>query len=334
MDAKMQDKATDIKTVSVVMCTYNGARFLREQLDSILAQDYPLHEIIIQDDGSTDDTLSILDDYRRQYPTLFRIHRNANRLGFNRNFHTAMLRATGEFIAISDQDDVWFPTKIRRQVETIGACDLCLTDVYHDATFTQPLKMYVSQTTYFEQMLFYGSGAGHTMLLRTDFVKSIDTWDYTIFYDHWLGIQAHLHGGVTKVAEPLNWHRRYAGSVTTPIKKKGRWQPVDHPTWHPYVLGYFYRLHMQRQGNYQRFYAYVEAHADRERFPLVWSIAHLLRKRNPLAMLRLCCICGRNWRTVYHKNPQGLSGRIHGFFCPIISAYGCGVFSLEKSAKD
>ena len=67
----MNKMNADIKKVSVVMCTYNGERFLREQLNSILAQDYPLYEIIVQDDRSTDDTWDILKSYCAAHPNLF-----------------------------------------------------------------------------------------------------------------------------------------------------------------------------------------------------------------------------------------------------------------------
>ena len=128
----MSDGAEKMKTVSVVMCTYNGARFLREQMDSILAQDNPLHEIIVQDDGATDDTLDILNTYARQHPQIH-VYRNEERLGFNRNFHTAMLRATGDFIAPADQDDIWFPQKPRRLVYEIGEADVCVGEYFTDA---------------------------------------------------------------------------------------------------------------------------------------------------------------------------------------------------------
>ena len=109
----MNDDNSTPLTVSVVMCTYNGEQFLREQMDSILAQDYPLHEIIVQDDRSTDDTWDILQTYAKAHPGLFKLFRNDEQLGFNRNFHTALLRATGQYVAISDQDDIWFPPQIR-----------------------------------------------------------------------------------------------------------------------------------------------------------------------------------------------------------------------------
>ena len=93
------------KTVSIIMGTYNGAKYIREQLDSILAQTYPLKEIIIQDDGSTDDTIAICQAYQEKYP-IVHFSRNEHNLGFNANFKSAAMKATGDFVAFSDQDDV------------------------------------------------------------------------------------------------------------------------------------------------------------------------------------------------------------------------------------
>ena len=98
-------------TVSIILCTYNGARFIREQLDSIVAQTYPLLEVIIQDDGSTDDTVAICNEYAARFPYI-KVRRNEHNLGFNLNFKSAAMRAQGDFVAISDQDDVWMADKI------------------------------------------------------------------------------------------------------------------------------------------------------------------------------------------------------------------------------
>lgn len=326
----MNKTNADIKKVSVVMCTYNGKRFLREQLDSILAQDYPLHEIIVQDDRSTDDTWDILKSYCAAHPNLFRIYRNEEQQGFNRNFHTAMLRATGDLIAISDQDDIWFANKISQQVQTIGEADLCFSDYYTDETYTLPLKNYISPRTNFEHIIFYDCTPGHTMLLKTDFLKRIKEWDYNIFYDWWLSVHALMGNGLVKTPKALNWHRHYAGSVTTRVPKKGFYEPVPHPTWQPYVWGIFHRLHLQHKRNYQFFYRYIYQHTDRKRQPLASKLAHLMTRRNPFALLHLCLLCCKHYDKVYPGNPHGLSGRIHGFFYPMIAAYGNDLFNLEK----
>ena len=315
------DGAAGQPRVSVVMCTYNGAKYLREQMDSILAQDYPLHEIIVQDDGSTDATPDLLEAYRRERPELFRLFRNEENLGFNRNFHTAMLRATGDLIAIADQDDIWFTQKIRRQVETIGEADLCFSDNYVDPAYRLPLHKRTSPRTDFELLIFH-SAPGHSMLLRRDFLHSVREWNYAIYYDWWLVLHAAMRRGVTKVNEPLCWHRRHAASVTTRPDRRGRWEAVKHPTWQPYLYGYFHFLHLQRNPNYRAFYTYLRDHIDPVRFPLPAKLARLMLRRCPFALLRLCWLCGRNYKKVYPGRPHGLSGRIHGFFMPLIWAYG------------
>lgn len=99
-----------MKTVSIVLCSYNGEHFLKTQLDSIVCQTYPIHELIIQDDGSTDHTLDIAREYAAQYPFI-RVEQHPQNLGFNRNFENALKKATGDFIAIADQDDIWYPEK-------------------------------------------------------------------------------------------------------------------------------------------------------------------------------------------------------------------------------
>lgn len=111
-------------SVAVVMCTYNGEKFLREQLDSIINQTYPISEIIIQDDRSTDGTVALLREYEERHPNIH-VFVNEQNLGFNLNFKTACMRATTDLIAISDQDDVWFKDKIERQVAAMGENNIC-----------------------------------------------------------------------------------------------------------------------------------------------------------------------------------------------------------------
>jgi glycosyltransferase involved in cell wall biosynthesis len=84
--------------VSVVMCTYNGAPYIPEQLDSILQQTYPHLEVIVGDDASTDDTWSVLQDYAARDARI-RIYRNEVNAGYNTNFSTACSLATGAYVS-------------------------------------------------------------------------------------------------------------------------------------------------------------------------------------------------------------------------------------------
>jgi len=325
----MKDSSEQTVRVSVVMCTYNGAAYLREQMDSILAQDYPLHEIIVQDDRSTDDTPVLLADYAARESRI-RVFRNTERLGFNRNFHTALLRATGDFIAIADQDDIWFPQKIRRQVEEIGDRDVCFSEYFTDAEYREPLHVRVCPNNRLEHLLFYDCTPGHTMLVRRDFVRTIRHWDYYIYYDWWLSLHAHLGRGIHLVREPLNWHRHHTASATTHIYRKGRYEAVMHPTWQPYVLGFLHRRHLQRKGNWQRFYRYIAAQTESGPHATAHRIAVRMYRRDLPALVSLCLLCARNVNLVYPRPQSGWKGKIRGFFYPLISAYGNDLFKLEK----
>lgn len=98
--------------ISVAMATYNGAKFLQRQLDSFLSQTRLPDELVVCDDGSSDDTLSILERFRQTAPFAVQIYRNAVNLGFTKNFEQALAKCTGDLIFLSDQDDIWFPEKV------------------------------------------------------------------------------------------------------------------------------------------------------------------------------------------------------------------------------
>jgi glycosyltransferase involved in cell wall biosynthesis len=104
--------ATKQASLSVALCTYNGARFLEAQLDSFLVQTRLPDELVACDDGSTDDTLAILERFQRHAPFPVRIVRSEGRLGSTKNFERAIGLCTGDLIATSDQDDVWVPEKL------------------------------------------------------------------------------------------------------------------------------------------------------------------------------------------------------------------------------
>ncbi|MBC8032314.1 MAG: glycosyltransferase family 2 protein [Pyrinomonadaceae bacterium] len=99
-------------TFSIAMCTYNGARHLSEQLDSISTQSRLPDELVICDDASTDDTRAILTDFAASAPFPVHLHFNERNLGSTKNFECAIRQCTGDMIALCDQDDVWLPEKL------------------------------------------------------------------------------------------------------------------------------------------------------------------------------------------------------------------------------
>lgn len=98
--------------ISVAMATYNGAKYLQEQLDSLVKQTRQPDELIICDDGSTDETIAIAQKFLEHTPFNVKVFSNDRNLGYSQNFSRALELCSGDIVFLSDQDDVWHPTKI------------------------------------------------------------------------------------------------------------------------------------------------------------------------------------------------------------------------------
>lgn len=212
------------------MCTYNGAtndgKYLRAQLDSILAQTYPITEIIIQDDCSTDDTMSILEDYAARYP-IIHVFRNETQKGVNCNYFSAMARATSDYIMLSDQDDVWLPTKTEVQITTIG--DHWLS-AHHSCRFytedppQMPTAVVQTPNLTVENFVMRFFLSGHTMMLTKDFVAFLLTkfsesdllnWQLrTLYCDAIICGTAVLYQKIVFIPQYLVFYRRHATQIT------------------------------------------------------------------------------------------------------------------------
>lgn len=99
-------------TISVALATYNGERYLPEQLESLLAQSAPPDEVVVSDDASTDDTNRLVEDFCERAPFPVSHIVNERRIGFAENFLQAANRCRGDWVLFCDQDDVWLPDKI------------------------------------------------------------------------------------------------------------------------------------------------------------------------------------------------------------------------------
>ena len=97
---------------SVALCTYNGEKFIRQQIDSILDQTKKVDEIVVCDDGSTDSTVSILNFYKEKHPELFKIFINDENLRSVKNFEKAISLCENDIIFLCDQDDLWLSSKV------------------------------------------------------------------------------------------------------------------------------------------------------------------------------------------------------------------------------
>lgn len=102
---------------SVAMCTHNGEKFIKNQIESILNQSLPIDEIVICDDGSNDKTIEIIMQFQLSYPNKIFLHKNPINLGSNKNFEKAISLCKGEYIFLSDQDDIWKKNKVEKIIQ-------------------------------------------------------------------------------------------------------------------------------------------------------------------------------------------------------------------------
>src|SRR5271163_793730 len=121
-----------MRPVSIAMATYNGAGFIAEQLDSFARQTALPSELVVTDDCSSDSTLEVVSAFAANAPFPVRIEKNVERLGYKANFMKAAGLCRSDFIAFSDQDDVWLPRKLESCLARFDLDDVLL--IYHNAT--------------------------------------------------------------------------------------------------------------------------------------------------------------------------------------------------------
>jgi len=224
------------KLVSIVMCTYNGSRFIRPQLDSICSQTYNDLEIIICDDASADETFSILQGYALRDQRI-RLFRNKQNLGFTKNFEQACALCNGSYIAFSDQDDIWHTGKIQRMIEGWKpGCPLMYCDSVRFSGDSIPANP-VSQRNYrrFEgnkvrRLGVMNTISGHAMIIEKSFLKLITPFPEELMYDWWSGVVAACNGGVGLVNEILVFQRVHGNNIS--IRNPGDSRKAYHQKIH------------------------------------------------------------------------------------------------------
>jgi glycosyltransferase involved in cell wall biosynthesis len=216
---------SDPPLISVALCTYNGERFLREQLDSVLAQDYPRIEIVAVDDASTDGTFALIESYAARDARM-RVWRNPSNVGFRRNFELALEQCRGDLIAPCDQDDVWLPSKLSILQRALGdaAAAYCDSELVDEQGRSIGVRMSdrrpmgrIDDPAVF---LFGDCVSAHAVLLRRNLLERALPVPVGVYPDWWLGLLAACSGPVEYVSEPLVRYRQHACSVTDVLHRR------------------------------------------------------------------------------------------------------------------
>ena len=223
--------------VSVVMCVYNGERFIQKQIESILSQTYKEFELLILDDCSTDSSVEIINNYIKVDQRI-RLIQNPKNLGFNKNFEKGFRLSNGKLIAISDQDDIWLPEKISRLVDCIDDHILIYSNSSRidekDNMLSGNLDWNIHHVNNPGYKSFIDANfiTGHTCLFKKELLNYILPFPQNLFfYDWWLGFTAAYVGRVKYLDEALTKYRIHSRSVYQELinqqKKQKNWPKLQ-----------------------------------------------------------------------------------------------------------
>ena len=212
--------------ISIAMTTYNGEKFLREQIESILKQTVTDWELIVCDDVSTDSTVDILKEYAEK-DSRIKVFKNEQNLGFKKNFEKAILLCKGDYIALSDQDDIWLENHLEVLMNNIkGKSAACGNAVMIDSDGVE--KEYCLS----EGDGYYSSGNDidklfTIMCFRNPFFGAISMYatgrclnyalpipDFVKYHDVWFSVVACCLDGLDYTFEPLLKHRVHGKNET------------------------------------------------------------------------------------------------------------------------
>lgn len=210
---------TAFPLVSIVMSTYNGEQYLDAQMQSLLAQTYRPLEIIVNDDGSTDGTWALLEQWQQQHPQLIFPQKNPTNLGYVKSFEAAMRRARGAYLSLCDQDDLWMPEKTSHLVAAIGSypmayCNSLLVDAAGVSTGIT-LAHKKNLATYTDPAVFLTDNcvAGHATLVTRQLFEQSLPFKAPTPHDFLLAYMSTFYGGIVYLPEVLVHYRNHANNV-------------------------------------------------------------------------------------------------------------------------
>ncbi|MBR6117887.1 MAG: glycosyltransferase [Paludibacteraceae bacterium] len=218
--------------ISIALASYNGARFLRDQLDSLYTQTLLPDEVVVCDDASTDGTADILKEYHDKYGLKYVI--NDHSLGCNQNFFKAIDLCSGEYICICDQDDIWLPNKIETVYHKIHSLDnskpLCVSSLRYDIDAEGNIIGEVNgpETSGWRgTLLSYGRNQGCTLIINRllkdlvmDIVHNKPDLASQMYYDELISYSAVIKGEKVNLPDKLIYYRHHDKNTVDPFVGK------------------------------------------------------------------------------------------------------------------
>lgn len=219
-----------LSSVSIVMAAYNGGKFITEQIDSILKNTYKDWTLEICDDGSTDKTVEIVEEYVRKYPGKIKLFKNEKNIGVVKNFLNGAKRSKGEYIMFCDQDDVWLPNKIEFTIDQMKKNESRFGKETPLAVFTDAkvvdVRLRILEESFFESasldvskidmphMLMENKLLGCTVMFNQALLgKFNEIPAFARYHDWWVGLLAAAFGKIIYLNESTLLYRQHGGNV-------------------------------------------------------------------------------------------------------------------------
>lgn len=224
-------------SISVALCTYNGQKYIQQQLDSIATQSLVPDELVICDDGSTDRTEEIVGEFAKSAPMRVRYFRNPHNLGATKNFEKAIGLCESNWIALSDQDDLWLPHKMETLAQVLRGKPQAggvFSDAYLiDGDRNRLPSMLWAQLHYCpagsqdtlapEILLRHNVVTGATMMFRSELRSRLMPIASSWIHDGWIAWMIVLHSRLVPVCEPLMSYRLHASQQVGLPADKSVW---------------------------------------------------------------------------------------------------------------
>lgn len=215
-------------SISIALATYNGAAFISEQLASLAAQVVLPAELVVSDDGSTDGTVAIVEDFAKGAPFPVRLEVNQHRLGYRSNFMKAAGLCRSEFISFCDQDDNWRPEKLATVIRQFTSDDIML--VTHnasiiDATGKHVGKLFLDPSSSSNDLIVDGPWPlqlGFTQTFRSSLMQHTSLWRDSVSHfaegerighDRWIAFLSAAIGRTIVLTDELAAHRHHSSNV-------------------------------------------------------------------------------------------------------------------------
>lgn len=285
-------------SVEVLLATYNGAIYIAEQIDSILAQEYPHITLTIRDDGSTDRTPSILLEYQTRYPKRIRVLPTARNLGTLGNFAHLLDTSKAAYVMFSDQDDVWRSTKISQSLAAMKDLesrhgedrpllvhtDLSVVDehlcVIHDS-YRSYTRLDPHKGIAWNRLLTQNAVTGCTILANRPLVAlAAPIPEAAVMHDWWLALVATAFGAIGYVAEPTILYRQHQSNSLGAM----RYGVTDFLIRSASAAHRerMHRLRLQRKNQAQTFLERYEPALDNTRRRILRAYLQMLNSRSQL----------------------------------------------------